>query len=31
LYKSFESKTGNAIKETLNKHLNQIRNEILSK
>ena len=31
LNKSFESKTGSAIKETLNKHLNQIRNEMISK
>lgn len=30
LNKSFESKTGSAVKETLHDHLNQIRNEIIS-
>ncbi|MDA2202955.1 hypothetical protein ACS2G7_29445 [Bacillus cereus group sp. BceL221] len=30
LNKSFESKTGSAVKETLHKHLDQIRNEMIS-
>ncbi|PEF21413.1 hypothetical protein [Bacillus pseudomycoides] len=30
LDKSFESKTGSAVKKTLHDHLNQIRNEIIS-
>ena len=30
LNKSFESKTGSAVKKTLHDHLNQIRNEIIS-
>ncbi|MDM5190974.1 hypothetical protein QUF99_27650 [Bacillus sp. DX4.1] len=30
LDKSFESKTGSAVKKTLHEHLNQIRNEMIS-